>query len=293
MITAEPSVSLISTLVLAFVVGEFVLADLIRGDAARRLASLALYVPAALWPWSFPLYLLASAPILPLLALLAAFAGILAWSDWLVAGRPAMNRRYTALALKAAALGALLAVLTSGGIVGPLPLGLPVLAVKVMLWAAAYLFVLPGGTALVRYVLDAASPTWSTSMLARPRRSPSPGSADIEVAAGADQRQKATVDGGKPAEDPRKPAGDGESGATAALRPGRVIGNVERLIVTTLVTLGQFGAIGLVLTAKSLARFPQLSNSRDFAEYYLIGTLVSVAVAMGTGLLLAAALAGL
>ncbi|HOD90893.1 MAG TPA: DUF3307 domain-containing protein, partial [Thermotogota bacterium] len=37
-----------------------------------------------------------------------------------------------------------------------------------------------------------------------------------------------------------------------------------------------------ILTAKSLARFKQL-NDRDFAEYYLIGTLFSVLIALCGG----------
>ncbi len=56
----------------------------------------------------------------------------------------------------------------------------------------------------------------------------------------------------------------------------------------TLVALGQFGAIGYVLAARSPARHRLLSESRDFAEYYLIGTLVSAAVAIGAGVLLGA-----
>lgn len=288
MTLADPSISLVATVVLAFVVGEFVLADLISSNAPRRLASLALYVPAALWPWASSLGSPAPAPLLPLLVLLAGFTGVLAWCDSLALGGSAspgtgkrvtapasMTRRYGALALKVAALCIFLAVLTSGRVAGQPSLGLPVAAVKVLLWSAAYLFVLPGGTALVRYVLDAAGPAWLEQApvpagVARPPQGLKPASASLEVAAGADL--------------------DRETVATVELRRGRIIGNVERLIVTTLVSLGQFGAIGLVLTAKSLARFPQLSSSRDFAEYYLIGTLVSVAVAMAAGLLLAAAL---
>jgi hypothetical protein len=53
------------------------------------------------------------------------------------------------------------------------------------------------------------------------------------------------------------------------------------------VLLGQFGALGLIVAAKALARFRGLED-RDFAEYFLIGTLASLlhAVAVGVGLLL-------
>ena len=51
-------------------------------------------------------------------------------------------------------------------------------------------------------------------------------------------------------------------------------------------------AIGFVVAAKTLARF-RLLDDRDFAEYYLLGTLGSVAVAIVTGLVGRAALVAL
>jgi hypothetical protein len=64
---------------------------------------------------------------------------------------------------------------------------------------------------------------------------------------------------------------------------GRTIGILERVILLTLVILGQWGALGFVIAAKSIARFKDL-DQRDFSERYLIGTLASVAVAIGSGL---------
>lgn len=43
-----------------------------------------------------------------------------------------------------------------------------------------------------------------------------------------------------------------------------------------LIILGQFAAIGLVFTAKSIARYNKISESPAFAEYYLIGSLYSI-----------------
>jgi hypothetical protein len=63
---------------------------------------------------------------------------------------------------------------------------------------------------------------------------------------------------------------------------GRIIGVLERAIALTLVLLGQYGALGLVVAAKALARFRGLEE-RDFAEYFLIGTLASLLVALGAG----------
>ena len=68
----------------------------------------------------------------------------------------------------------------------------------------------------------------------------------------------------------------------AELARGRIIGVLERAIALTLVLLGQYGALGLVVAAKALARFRGLEE-RDFAEYFLIGTLASLLVALGTG----------
>lgn len=52
---------------------------------------------------------------------------------------------------------------------------------------------------------------------------------------------------------------------------GSWIGILEREIILTLGIMGQFGAIGFVLTAKSLARYRQL-ETKAFAEKYLVGT---------------------
>ena len=47
----------------------------------------------------------------------------------------------------------------------------------------------------------------------------------------------------------------------------------------------QFGLIGFVLTAKSIARFKQMED-KNFAEKYLIGTLTSFLVVLITVLIL-------
>jgi hypothetical protein len=80
--------------------------------------------------------------------------------------------------------------------------------------------------------------------------------------------------------------------ATAAPPPDRVgetIGVLERLLVVVFVLGGAEIAVGLVVAAKTIARFRQLDD-RAFAEYYLLGTLASVSVAVVSGLAAAAAL---
>lgn len=66
-------------------------------------------------------------------------------------------------------------------------------------------------------------------------------------------------------------------------RVGASIGILERLIVCVLVLAGQAAAIGFVIAAKTLARFRQLDD-RHFAEYYLVGTLASVTLALSTSI---------
>ncbi len=68
---------------------------------------------------------------------------------------------------------------------------------------------------------------------------------------------------------------------------GRMIGILERTIALILLLLGEWTALALLLAAKSIARFEELKR-REFAEYYLIGTLTSLLVAILAGVVLTA-----
>lgn len=59
---------------------------------------------------------------------------------------------------------------------------------------------------------------------------------------------------------------------------GKLIGILERLFIFILILLGEYSAIGLIIAAKSFARFKEL-DKRAFAEYVLIGTLISTLIA--------------
>jgi hypothetical protein len=59
---------------------------------------------------------------------------------------------------------------------------------------------------------------------------------------------------------------------------GGFIGLLERLVILLLLSINQYSAIGLVLTAKSIARYDQISKDQLFAEYYLLGTLLSTLI---------------
>lgn len=61
---------------------------------------------------------------------------------------------------------------------------------------------------------------------------------------------------------------------------GAMIGFLERLVIGACLLYGQFASIGLVFTAKSIARYNKISESPAFAEYYLIGSLVSILSAL-------------
>jgi hypothetical protein len=78
---------------------------------------------------------------------------------------------------------------------------------------------------------------------------------------------------------------------------GQWIGILERILILTLVYINEFGAIGFLITAKSLLRvidkpfFPGSESSltkpfspRKHTEYVLIGTFLSFAIAIITGL---------
>lgn len=87
----------------------------------------------------------------------------------------------------------------------------------------------------------------------------------------------------------RTPSSSSDRARPSPARVGAVVGILERLLICVLVLGGAVATIGLVIAAKTLARFKQLED-REFAEYYLLGTLASVTVAVATSLLAQAAL---
>src|SRR5699024_6802600 len=56
---------------------------------------------------------------------------------------------------------------------------------------------------------------------------------------------------------------------------GMTIVVFARLIIFLMLYAGQWTAIGFVITAKSVARYNKISEDPQFAEYYLLGTLLS------------------
>ena len=64
---------------------------------------------------------------------------------------------------------------------------------------------------------------------------------------------------------------------------GRIIGLLERFIVLLLMAVQAYQAIAFLMAAKGLIRSKDL-ETRDFAEYFLIGTLASMALALLGGI---------
>jgi len=75
----------------------------------------------------------------------------------------------------------------------------------------------------------------------------------------------------------------------AALKGGRLIGPLERILVFALTLTGAFTLLAAVLAAKGIVRFPEISRDSEAgtrAEYFLIGSLVSWVTALGAAFLL-------
>lgn len=146
-------------------------------------------------------------------------------------------------------------------------------AASVLLKASAYIFIGGGGTVVTRAALGL------------------PDAFDYEgasLAPGGDHRGAAS---------PGTRLGDASSEVAAALSPedeelyrwGRMIGNLERFLILTLALYGQYASIGLVLAAKSVARFDM---ARHRAEYFLVGTLTSLTLALTVGLVISSLTSG-
>ena len=65
---------------------------------------------------------------------------------------------------------------------------------------------------------------------------------------------------------------------------GKWIGIVERTIILIFVLYGQYSAIGLLVAAKGIIRFNEKDRQEIKTEYLVIGTLMSIALAIVTGL---------
>src|SRR6266567_2432266 len=147
--------------------------------------------------------------------------------------------------------------------------------------ASALLLVVRGGTYVVRGVLRKSGTLPSRdragSVDQRPATSPAPSEveevmpATIEIAAVAEPPLPKTVD-------------------IEEYNRGRLIGNLERIVLTLVVAAGSYAALAFLVAAKGVVRSDEFEKDRDFTEYFLIGSLSSVLVALCAGMALRFAL---
>jgi uncharacterized membrane protein YidH (DUF202 family) len=67
---------------------------------------------------------------------------------------------------------------------------------------------------------------------------------------------------------------------------GKWIGIIERIIILIFVLQSQFSAIGLLIAAKGIIRFNEKDRQEIKTEYLVIGTLMSIGLAIVTGLII-------
>jgi hypothetical protein len=173
-----------------------------------------------------------------------------------------------------------------------LDLAVAIILVLVNVRAASLLIatlVSPREVSLGEPPVEPREPAASPAPLTMP---PAPGTTTNARVAGTAAAATPTDPPTPPARRPTDRADRHPSAGAAASGPARIgeaIGVLERLLVVVFVLTNSLAAIGFVVAAKTLARFKQLDD-RAFAEYYLLGTLASVSIALGSSLLAAAAL---
>jgi hypothetical protein len=138
--------------------------------------------------------------------------------------------------------------------------------------ASTLLLVVRGGTHIVRGILRKSGTLTSKRTLSDSAHPPTSVAsvlvavpAAIEIAAAAEEPVRMTVD----AEEYNR---------------GRLIGNLERIVLTIVVAAGSYAALAFLVAAKGVVRSDEFENNRDFTEYFLIGSLSSVLVALCAGM---------
>ncbi|MGI9084447.1 MAG: hypothetical protein ACR2FE_04055 [Aeromicrobium sp.] len=66
------------------------------------------------------------------------------------------------------------------------------------------------------------------------------------------------------------------------LQGGRILGPIERVFILAMALAGEYAALGAVVAAKGILRFPEISRDEpggSRAEYVLVGSFVSWALA--------------
>ena len=149
--------------------------------------------------------------------------------------------------------------------------------------ASTLLLVVRGGTYIVRGVLrksgtlpskSSQQPIRSVSL--RVASAPAP---EAAPAAPAAEAVPVAIEIAAAAEEPSAPVIDVEE-----YNRGRLIGNLERIILTIVVAAGSYAALAFLVAAKGIVRSDEFGKNREFAEYFLIGSLSSILVALCAGI---------
>lgn len=153
-------------------------------------------------------------------------------------------------------------------------------ASAVCIAAAIFIFIVRGGTYIVRGILRKAGtlPSQRKSWVAEV--------ASVDLAATESQELPLEL-AAESADEQKVAAVDVEINVDVEeLNRGRLIGNLERIVLTIVVAAGSYSALGFLIAAKGLVRFEEFEKSREFTEYFLVGSLSSVLVALCAGLIL-------
>lgn len=134
------------------------------------------------------------------------------------------------------------------------------LAARYTFSAAILIFVVRGGTFIVRGVLDRAGTMPPPEL---------PQAPSLVTDGGIDPQRALPVD-------------------AIELNHGRLIGNIERLILVLFVANGQYTALAFFFAAKGLIRSKDIER-RAWADYLILGSLTSFLVAVVAGLAIHAA----
>jgi len=146
--------------------------------------------------------------------------------------------------------------------------------------ASILLLVVRGGTYIVRGVLRKSGtlPSKARIRSVSPQVASSPAS-EAAPAVRAAEAVPIAIEIAAAAEESSPPAIDIEE-----YNRGRLIGNLERIILTIVVAAGSYAALAFLVAAKGVVRSDEFGKNRDFAEYFLVGSLASVMVALCAGI---------
>jgi hypothetical protein len=136
------------------------------------------------------------------------------------------------------------------------------------------LLMLETANVVVRIVLRRTAPeAWSAADVPQATR---------DNATAVPRRRTLRLPFGRARRSPAAPLRETAAGAavssTVTLKGGRIIGPLERLFILALALGGQFVAIGAVIAAKGIIRFPEISKDEpggSKAEYFLVGSFTS------------------